>query len=146
MTGLEFKIYLFSFLAITVPFSIVFGILRAVITCESTAPTLKELVAIFGLCATATYALFLFAKWDDSLEVAWLFAYPIGITLLVVVQVAAILGGTGLIGLLIPPKTRAICPEYYLFTFAGAALLWNDLEKGQNGKLYQLLQALTLTH
>ena len=143
MTGLEFKIYLFGFLAITVPLSIAFGFLRSIVACESTVEKFWEVVALFAICAVATYVFLLFTKWDDRLDVGWLFVYPIGLTLFVVAQAAVILVGTKLVGLVIPPKARSICMEYYFFTFAGAAALWNDLEKGENGKLFQLLQTLT---
>jgi hypothetical protein len=105
MTGLEFKIYLVGFLALTVPFSIGIGIQRSTKISENATESSLEDFVIFIISAFAAYVFLLILNWDDKLDVRYLFGYTLGITLLVVIHTAVILTGAKLMGLLTPPLT-----------------------------------------
>lgn len=142
MTGLEFKIYLFGFFALTVPFSIGIGIHRSIKVCENARESLLENFVLFVFSAFAAYVFLLILNWDDKLEVRYLFGYTLGITLLVVVHAAAILAGAKLMGLLTPPLTRGFSDEHYLSIFGCVSLFWNDIQKGPEGVLFKLIRSL----
>lgn len=142
MTGLEFKIYLVGFLALTVPFSIGIGIQRSTKISENATESSLEDFVIFVIGAFAAYVFLLILNWDDKLEVRYLFGYALGITLFVVIHTAVILAGAKLMGLLTPPLTRGFSYEHYLYIFGCVSLFWNDVEKGPEGVLFKLIQSL----
>ncbi|MDP3798343.1 MAG: hypothetical protein Q8R06_14570 [Polaromonas sp.] len=121
----------------------IFGLLRRFLTCDTPIVGYRKTLGGFALGIGGTYIYFLFTQWNDSLHVAWLFTYPIAFVLFVAGQVLAILLGTWLVGLLIPPKDKPLCWEYYLYTFAGSALFWNDIVKGENSRVVQFIRSMT---
>lgn len=112
MSGLEFRELPLTFSAVTVPFPLLLGVLRRALTCDAQVVGYRESTGIFALGVAGTYIYSLFTQWDDSLHVVWFLFYPIGIAIFVAGQVIAILLGTRVVGLLLPPKEKPLCWEY----------------------------------
>lgn len=136
MSGLEFRSLALAFLVLTVPLSVLFGLMRIFFTCEKRVIGAKNIIGVFLVGIAGTYAYSMFRQWDDSLHIiVLLFANPIVVVLFVSGHVLAILLGTQLVGVVLTPKDKPLCLEYYFLTFFGLALFWNEMARGNTSAL-----------